>query len=87
MVYNKKMWADAGISETPKTYEGFVNDLDKIAAQYSSDPDFIPFYLPGKDWYAMLQYVWDVGGDLVKKDGDTWKGDSTSKESLGGLNE
>jgi N,N'-diacetylchitobiose transport system substrate-binding protein len=87
VVYNKKMWADAGITEAPKTYEEFTGDLDKIAAQHASDPDFIPFYRPGKDWYAMLQYVWDAGGDLAKKDGDTWKGDLTSKESLEGLNE
>lgn len=85
VIYNKKIWADAGITETPKTYAEFTGDLDKIAAKHASDPDFIPFYRPGQDWYCMLQFLWDAGGDLATQSGSTWKGDLTSKESLQGL--
>ena len=40
VLYNKKVWADAGITELPKTTEEFVQCLGKIA----ENTDAIPYY-------------------------------------------
>ncbi|KFI46960.1 N,N'-diacetylchitobiose transport system substrate-binding protein [Bifidobacterium bohemicum] len=85
VIYSKKIWKDAGIEKAPTTWDEFTADLDTIATKHASDPDFIPFYLPGQYWYSALQFVWDAGGDLAKKDGDTWKGTTSSEKSIEGL--
>jgi N,N'-diacetylchitobiose transport system substrate-binding protein len=69
VVYNKKIWADAGITEPPKTYAELTADLDKVQAANSSTPDFSAFYLPGQYWFAGIQFVWDAGGDIAKEEG------------------
>ncbi|MBP0461534.1 extracellular solute-binding protein [Streptomyces montanisoli] len=70
VVYNKKIWADAGIKSTPKTQDELFTDLGKIQAKGTKDA----LYLPGRDWYAFDGMLLDAGADLVKKDGDTYKG-------------
>ncbi len=40
ILYNKKVWADAGITEMPKTPDEFVKDLKQIADK----TDAIPYY-------------------------------------------
>jgi N,N'-diacetylchitobiose transport system substrate-binding protein len=84
VVYNKTMWADAGITALPTTYDELTADLDKIKAK-NTGADFSAFYLPGQYWYAGLQWVWDNGGDVAKQDGDTWSGTLSSAESQKGL--
>lgn len=85
VLYNKKVWSAAGITAAPTTWDEFTADLDKIAAQNSSNADFSPFYLPGQYWYSMLQFVWDAGGDIaVQKDGK-WVGATSEAKSIKGL--
>ena len=85
VIYNKTMWSQAGITQAPTTYDELTADLDKVKATFGSQKDFSPFYLPGKYWYDGLQWVWDAGGEIATKDGDTWKGGLASKESQQGL--
>lgn len=49
--YNKKVWADAGITEMPKTADEFIADLKKIKEKF---PDVIPYYTNFKEasWTA-----------------------------------
>ncbi|MGN0601928.1 MAG: ABC transporter substrate-binding protein [Oscillospiraceae bacterium] len=53
-VYNKKVWADAGITETPKTPEDFIAALKKIK---ESNENVVPFYTNYKDSWCTGQ--WD----------------------------
>ncbi|MFT8788130.1 MAG: extracellular solute-binding protein [Bifidobacterium psychraerophilum] len=87
VVYNKKIWADAGVTTEPTTWEEFTADLDKVAAKNASNKDFTPFYLPGQYWYSMLQFVWDAGGDVAKEKDGTWTGTTSSAKSIKGLEE
>ena len=87
VIYNKKMWSQAGIKAAPTTYEELTNDLDKVKAKFGGQKDFAPFYLPGKYWYDGLQWVWDAGGDIAAKDGDTWKGTMSDAKAQQGLND
>jgi len=41
-------------------------------------------YLPGQNWYVLAGFVWDEGGDLAVRDGDTWAGALNTPEALAG---
>jgi N,N'-diacetylchitobiose transport system substrate-binding protein len=68
VIYNKKIWADAGIKELPKTRDEFYADLKKIGDKTKAEP----LYLPGQNWYHFVGLVVGEGGELVKKDGDKY---------------
>lgn len=86
VIYNKAMWAKAGVKSPPTTYKELTSDLDKIRKANSSVKDFSPFYLPGKYWYDGLQWVWDAGGEVATQaDDGTWKGGLSSAASQKGL--
>lgn len=53
IVYNKKVWAEAGITETPTTPEEFLEDLTVI----KENTDAIPLYTNFSDGWPMGQ--WD----------------------------
>ncbi|MFE2188160.1 extracellular solute-binding protein [Streptomyces sp. NPDC059455] len=68
VLYNKKIWADAGLKDTPKTRTEFFQDLDTIKKKTDAEP----IYLPGQNWYFFDGLTIGTGADLVKKDGDKW---------------
>ncbi|GGN78339.1 sugar transporter [Streptomyces albiflavescens] len=68
VVYNKKVWADAGIKDTPKTRDEFFKDLDTIGKKTKAEP----IYLPGQNWYFFDGLTIGQGADLVKKEGDKY---------------
>lgn len=68
VVYNKKIWADAGIKAVPKTQDELFKDLTTIRAKGTKDA----LYLPGQDWYAFDGFLLDAGADLVVKKGDKY---------------
>ena len=84
VIYNKTMWAEAGVTEAPTTYDELTADLDAVAAA-NPEQDFSPFYLPGEYWYAGMQFVWDAGGEIATDDDGTWAGGFESDEAQQGL--
>lgn len=68
VVYNKKVWADAGITETPKTRDEFYDALKTIGEKTDAEP----IYLPGQNWYHFVGLAIGEGAELVKKDGDKY---------------
>lgn len=68
VVYNKKVWADAGLKDTPKTRDEFYDALKTIGEKTDAEP----IYLPGQNWYHFVGLVIGEGGELVKKDGDKY---------------
>ena len=87
VIYNKTMWRQAGVTSAPTTYDELTADLDKVKAKFGGQKDFAPFYLPGKYWYDGLQWVWDAGGDVAAKDGDSWKGTLSDPAAVQGLSD
>ncbi|CAM5529856.1 sugar transporter [Streptomyces canarius] len=65
VIYNKKIWAKAGIKDTPKTRDEFFKDLETIGKKTDAEP----IYLPGQNWYFFDGLTIGQGADLVKKDG------------------
>lgn len=66
VLYNKKVWADAGLKDTPETRDEFYDALKTIGDKTDAEP----IYLPGQNWYHFVGLVIGEGGELVKKDGD-----------------
>jgi N,N'-diacetylchitobiose transport system substrate-binding protein len=84
VVYNQKIWADAGITTPPTTFTQLTADLDAIKAKHTA-ADFSAFYFPGKYWHGALQFVWDAGGQLATRSGGKWQGALESPEAQKGL--
>ncbi|MFG2502413.1 extracellular solute-binding protein [Streptomyces sp. NPDC048441] len=68
VIYNKKVWADAGIKDTPKTRAEFLKDLKQVGSKTEAEP----IYLPGQNWYHFVGLTLGEGAELVKKDGDKY---------------
>lgn len=68
VMYNKKIWKEAGITDTPKTRAELFADFKKIGAKTKAEP----LYLPGQNWYFFDGLLVGQGVEPVKKDGDKW---------------
>ena len=85
VLYRKDLLAKAGVTTLPTDRASFVAAAEKLQATYGKDPKFSALYFPGQYWYAALPFVWDEGGDVAVKDGDSWKGALDTPESQAGL--
>ena len=84
MIYRKDLFEKSGI-EIPTTLEEMVAAGEKLKADNADTPNFSGIYLPGRNWYAALSFIWEHGGDIATKDGDQWIGQLDSAESIAGL--
>src|SRR5829696_462222 len=85
VLYRKDLFAKAGITTLPTDRASFVAAAEKLKSKYGTDKKFSALYFPGQYWYAALPFVWDEGGDVAVKDGDSWKGALDSPQSQAGL--
>lgn len=84
VIYNKTMWAAAGVTEAPTTYEEFTHALDLVAAANPA-ADFSPFYYPAQYDFGPLGFVWDAGGDIASVDNGVWTGGFSTPDAQKGL--
>jgi N,N'-diacetylchitobiose transport system substrate-binding protein len=82
VVYNKKIWAAAGITQPPTTQDEFFKDLATIQSKGTQDA----LYLPGQDWYAFDGMLLDQGAELVKKNGDNYSGNLDTPQAAAAIN-
>ncbi|ARF57340.1 extracellular solute-binding protein [Streptomyces gilvosporeus] len=68
VMYNKKIWAQAGLKGIPKTRGELFEDLAAIKKKTDAEP----LYLPGQNWYFFDGLTIGTGADLVRKQGGTW---------------
>lgn len=69
VIYNKDLFAQAGIKNPPRTRAEWLDmtrRLDAGAAQ--------GIYLAGQDWYSLSGFIWDEGGELAHESSGTWTG-------------
>ena len=59
LVYNKKVWEDAGITEFPATTEEFLEDLQTLK---DANPDIAPLYTNYKDGWPVGAWEFYRGG-------------------------
>ena len=58
---------------------------EKLKADNAATPNFSGIYLPGKNWFAALPFLWVNGGDIATQEGGKWIGKLASAESVKGL--
>ncbi|MFB7634728.1 extracellular solute-binding protein [Streptomyces sp. NPDC056149] len=68
VMYNKKIWAAAGIKKNPATRAELFHDFDTIKKKTDAEP----LYLPGQNWYFLDGLTIGTGAQLVKRAGDKW---------------
>ena len=85
VIYRKDLLAKAGVSTLPTDRASFVAAAQKLQAKYGTDKQFSALYFPGQYWYAALPFVWDEGGEVAVKEGDTWKGALDTPQAQAGL--
>ena len=84
VLYRKDLFAKSGL-QVPKTLDEFLAAGVKLKTDNAATPNFSGIYLPGKNWYANLPFIWVEGGDIAKLNGDSWTGELSSAQSLKGL--
>jgi N,N'-diacetylchitobiose transport system substrate-binding protein len=84
VVYRKDLFEAAGI-EIPTTLEEFLAAGVALKEANAETPNFSGIYLPGKNWYAVLSYIWEHGGDIAVQEDGEWVGQLDSAGSVAGL--
>jgi len=84
MIYRTDFFEEAGV-EVPTTLEEAYAAGVALQEYYADTPNFSGFYLPGRNWYAMLSFLWEYGGDIAVQDGEEWVGTLSTPESIEGL--
>lgn len=85
VIYRKDMFAHAGITAPPTTNAEWLADLGKLKTAYASDPQFQSMYLPGQDWYTLLSFIWDQGGDVATAKNGQYTAALTSAQAKAGM--
>jgi N,N'-diacetylchitobiose transport system substrate-binding protein len=84
ILYRKDLFKSAGI-EVPKTIDEMLADAKALKAANASTANFSGMYLPGKNWFAALPFIWVNDGEIATQDGGSWKGGLASDASIKGL--
>ncbi|KMO95434.1 extracellular solute-binding protein [Streptomyces roseus] len=80
VIYNKDLFANAGIKAPPKNRQEWIQatqKLDKGGRQ--------GIYLPGQNWYVLAGFIWDEGGELAVETGSEWVGTLDDDKALAGM--
>jgi N,N'-diacetylchitobiose transport system substrate-binding protein len=80
VIYRTDLFKAAGV-EVPTTREQLEAVAQKLTDANTSDKNFSAFYLPGKNWYAAMAFVYDDGGKIAEQSGDAWKGTLDSSQA------
>ncbi|MBD0707032.1 MULTISPECIES: extracellular solute-binding protein [unclassified Streptomyces] len=80
VIYNKDLFADAGITKPPATRAEWLKDTEKLNGKGSQG-----IYLAGQDWYTLAGFIWDEGGELATDKGGEWTGALESPAARRGM--
>ncbi|MGW0120850.1 extracellular solute-binding protein [Streptomyces sp. NPDC003327] len=80
VIYNKDLFAEAGIDKPPATREAWLADTEKLNEGGNQG-----IYLAGQDWYTLAGFIWDEGGELADDRGGEWTGALASPAAQRGM--
>ncbi|MFD4628298.1 extracellular solute-binding protein [Streptomyces sp. NPDC058284] len=83
VIYNKDLFAQAGIKKAPRTREEWIAATEKLNGGGKQG-----IYLAGQDWYTLAGFIWDEGGDLAKETKESsgdWRGSLHTPAALRGM--
>jgi N,N'-diacetylchitobiose transport system substrate-binding protein len=85
VMYNKDLFAAAGITAPPRTIAEVEKDCRLLRSKNASKPNFSGFYMPGKFWFAGVPFLFGEGGDVAVQTGGKWKATMSAPDSIAGL--
>ncbi|KIF77538.1 hypothetical protein QR77_34220 [Streptomyces sp. 150FB] len=88
VMYNKKLFADAGITQLPKTIDQLQQDCGALAKANSKTANFSGFYMPGQYWFAGMPFLFGKGGNVADQQGGAdgkWQAKMDSSQNAAGL--
>lgn len=80
VIYNKELFANAGIKSTPKNRAEWLQTTRKL-----DTPEQQGIYLAGQNWYVLAGFIWDEGGELAVETGSRWVGTLDEEKALAGM--
>ncbi len=81
VIYRTDLFRQAGVDPAAiKTRDQWIAATEKLDKGGTQG-----IYLPGQTWYALAGFIWDEGGDLAKRSGDSWEGTLDTPEALRGM--
>jgi N,N'-diacetylchitobiose transport system substrate-binding protein len=87
LLYRKDLFKASNIDVTTLTSKDkLIAAAQKLQADNKSVKDFSGLYLPGQNWYALIQMIWDEGGQIATQGSDgKWAGALESAASQKGI--
>nr|WP_237513015.1 MULTISPECIES: extracellular solute-binding protein [unclassified Streptomyces] len=80
VIYNKDLFEQAGITETPRTRKEWLEISEKLNTSGRQG-----IYLAGQNWYVLSGFIWDEGGELADDNGGDWQGALDTPAALKGM--
>ncbi|MFC9298919.1 extracellular solute-binding protein [Streptomyces sp. NPDC057011] len=80
VIYNKDLFANAGIKSVPKSRAEWIQTTQKL-----DKGDQQGIYLAGQNWYVLAGFVWDEGGELAVETSGQWVGALDDEKALAGM--
>ncbi|MEU9175340.1 extracellular solute-binding protein [Streptomyces sp. NPDC048550] len=80
VIYNKDLFASAGIKTPPKNRQDWIQATQKL-----DKGDQQGIYLAGQNWYVLSGFIWDEGGDLAVETSGQWTGTLDDEKALAGM--
>lgn len=84
VTYRTDLFEASGI-EVPTSLDEFVEAGKTLQADNAATPNFSGIYFPGRNWQAMLSFLWDAGGDIATLEDGEWVDDLGDEASVEGL--
>ncbi|HEY7597294.1 MAG TPA: extracellular solute-binding protein [Actinophytocola sp.] len=84
VIYRTDMFQQAGVTP-PTSRAEWLAAIGKLKAKFGKDKQFQPLYLPGQNWYALLSFIYDEGGDIAEKSGNDFTATVDSDQAKAGL--
>jgi N,N'-diacetylchitobiose transport system substrate-binding protein len=85
VIYRTDMFEQAGITAPPTSRAEWLDAITKLQAKFGADPQFQALYLPGQNWYTLLSFIYDEGGDIATKKGTDFTATIDTAEAKAGL--
>src|SRR5678816_4059733 len=76
-------WSFLAASITSK--EKMIEAAKKLQDKNKDIADYSGLYIPGQNWYALMSFIEDHGGQIAVNEGGTWKGTLDSPEAVAGI--
>lgn len=81
LIYRSDLLQKAGVAP-PKTWDDLVAAATKIQKQ---NKGVYGFAASGSNQYALYPFIWEAGGNIAEKSGDSWKATIDSPEAQKGI--